>query len=85
LRLRLRFRNLLKPKNKAMKKLLAIVTITSFLAACNNKTEESSSTTTTKDTAVTDSPLMDAMNTEDSVNKKIQDSTGKMMDTVIKK
>jgi ABC-type Fe3+-hydroxamate transport system substrate-binding protein len=67
-----------------MKKLLVILAITSFLAACNNKTEESSSTTL-KDSVSSESPLMDAMNTEDSVNKKIQDSTGKMMDTMMKK
>ncbi len=67
-----------------MKKLIVIVAITSFLAACNGKTEESTATTS-KDTVVTESPLMDAMNTEDSVNKKIHDSTGKMMDTMMKK
>ena len=67
-----------------MKKLLVIVAITSFVVACNSKTEESSSATT-KDTVVTDSPLMDAMNTEDSVNKKMHDSTGKMLDTIMKK
>jgi uncharacterized protein YcfL len=67
-----------------MKKLLVIVTITSFLAACNSKTEESSSVNT-KDTAVSESPLMDAINTEDSVNKKIQDSAVKMTDTMMKK
>ena len=66
-----------------MKKLFAIVIITSFLAACNSKTEES--TTTTKDTILEDSPLMDAVNTADSVNMKMQDSTGKMMDTSMKK
>ena len=65
-----------------MKKLFAIVIITSFLAACNSKTEESS--TTSKDTITTDSPLMDAVNTADSVNKKIQDSTGKITDTMMK-
>ena len=66
-----------------MKKLFAIVIITSFLAACNNKTKES--TTTSKDTILEDSPLMDAVNTADSVNMKIHDSTGKMMDTMMKK
>jgi uncharacterized protein YcfL len=68
-----------------MKKLFVIVTITSFLVACNGKTEESSSSVTTKDTAVIESPLMDAINTEDSVIKKIQDSSGKMIDTIMKK
>ena len=76
------FRNLLKLKNKAMKKLFAIVIITSFLAACNNKTEEKAADT--KDTVSTDSPLIDAVNTADSVNKKIQDSTGKITDTMMK-
>jgi uncharacterized lipoprotein YajG len=78
------FCNLLKPKNKAMKKLFVIVTITSFLAACNGTTEQSS--VSTKDTVtVTESPLTDAVNTADSVNKKMHDSTGKMMDTMMKK
>ena len=77
------FCNLLKLKNKAMKKISAIVIITSFLAACNSKTEES--TTTSKDTISAESPLMDAVNTADSVNMKMQDSTGKMMDTMMKK
>ncbi len=77
------FRNLLKLKNKAMKKLFAIVIITSFLAACNSKTEES--TTTSKDSISAESPLMDAVNIADSVNMKMQDSTGKMMDTMMKK
>ena len=62
-------RKLFKIKNKAMKKLFAIVTIISFLAACNNKTEES--TTNSKDTVSADSPLMDALNTSDSVAKKM--------------
>lgn len=67
-----------------MRKLFVIVTITSFLTACNGKTEESTTTTSTKDTVSTDSPLMDAEITADSVNKKIHDSTGKMMDTMMK-
>jgi len=66
-----------------MKKLFAIVIITSFLAACNSKTEES--TTTSKDSISSESPLMDAVNIADSVNMKMQDSTGKMMDTMMKK
>ena len=66
-----------------MKKLLAIVIIASFLAACNNSSEET--TTTSKDSVSADSPLMDAVNTADSVNKKIQDSTVKMMDSLMKK
>ena len=66
-----------------MKKLVTIVAIASFLAACNNSSEET--TTSSKDSVSADSPLTDAMNIEDSVNKKIQDSTGKMMDTMMKK
>jgi uncharacterized protein YcfL len=67
-----------------MKKLFAIVTITSFLAACNNKTEES--TVNSKDTVSSaESPLTDAVNTADSVTKKIQDSTHTMMDSTMKK
>jgi uncharacterized protein YcfL len=72
------FCNLLKPKNKAMKKLFVIVIITSLLAACNSKTEES--TTTSKDSVSAESPLMDAEIIADSVNKKIQDSTTKLID-----
>jgi hypothetical protein len=66
-----------------MKKLLAIVTIISFLAACNNSGEKT--TTDTKDSANAENPLTDAVNTADSVNKKIEDSTGKMTDTLMKK
>ena len=66
-----------------MKKLFAIVIITSFLTACNSKTEES--TTTSKDSILEDSPLTDAVNTADSVNMKMHDSTGKMVDTMMKK
>jgi nitrous oxide reductase accessory protein NosL len=65
-----------------MKKLLAIVAIASFLAACNNSSEET--TTGSKDSVSADSPLMDAVNTADSANKIIHDSTGKMTDTLIK-
>ena len=66
-----------------MKKLFAIITITSFLAGCNNGSKEKAATTYTLKNAV--SPLMDAINTEDSVNKKMHDSTGNMMDTMMKK
>ena len=66
-----------------MKKLFVIVIITSVLAACNSKTEETS--TNSKDTISAESPLMDAVNIADSVNMKMQDSTGKMMDTMLKK
>ncbi len=66
-----------------MKKLLAIVTIVSFLAACNNSNEEI--TTTSKDSANAENPLTDAVNTADSVTKKIEDSTHLLMDTMMKK
>lgn len=65
-----------------MKKLLVIVTIAAVLGACNNSSEKTS--TETKDTVLTESPLTDAVNTADSVNKKIEDSTGKIMDTMMK-
>ena len=55
----------------------------SFLAACSNSSEET--TTISKDSVSADSPLMDAVNTADSVNKKIHDSTGKMIDTLLNK
>jgi len=70
-------------KNKAMKKLLAIVAIVSFLAACNSSSEET--TTNSKDSANAENPLTDAVNTADSVTKKIEDSTVKMIDTMMKK
>ncbi len=67
-----------------MKKLLTIITIVSFLAACNNSSEES--TTKAKDSvAVVESPLMDAVNIADSVDRKIQDSTGNKINSIIKK
>lgn len=66
-----------------MKKIFAIVTIASFLAACNNSSEEKNEVI--KDSANTESPLMDAVNTADSANKMIQDSTGKLKDSIIKK
>jgi hypothetical protein len=65
-----------------MKKLLAIVAIASFLAACNNSSEET--TTGSKDSISADSPLMDAVNTADSVSKKIEDSTVKIKDSLMK-
>lgn len=65
-----------------MKKLLAIVAIVSFLTACNSGSKESA--TNSKDTVSADSPLMDAVNTADSVTKKIGDSTGKMTDSLMK-
>ncbi len=66
-----------------MKKLFLLLTMASFLAACNNSSEET--TTISKDSISADSPLMDAVNTADSVNKKIHDSTGTMIDTVLSK
>lgn len=66
-----------------MKKLFAIVAIVSFFAACNNSSEKT--TTETKDSVSAESPLTDAVITADSVNKKIEDSTGKMIDTMMKK
>ncbi|MBK7307383.1 MAG: hypothetical protein IPO01_13320 [Chitinophagaceae bacterium] len=65
-----------------MKKLLAIVAVVSFLAACNNSSEET--TTTSKDSVSADSPLTDAVNTADSVTKKIQDSIGNKVDSIKK-
>ena len=66
-----------------MKKLLAIVAIASFLAACNNGNEET--TTNSKDSVSADSPLTDAVNTADSVTKKIEDSTHMIKDSTMKK
>ena len=66
-----------------MKKLFLLLTMASFLAACSNSSEET--TTISKDSVSADSPLMDAVNTADSVNKKIHDSTGKMIDTLLNK
>ena len=54
-----------------------------FFTACNNSSEKT--TTNTKDSVSADSPLTDAVNTADSVNKKMEDSTGKVKDTMIKK
>ena len=66
-----------------MKKLFLLLTMALFLAACNNSSEET--TTISKDSISADSPLMDAENTADSVNKKNHDSTGKMIDTLLYK
>lgn len=65
-----------------MKKLTAIVMMVSFLAACNNGNEQKSATADTTQNA--ESPLTDAVNTADSVNKKIEDSTGIMKDSIMK-
>lgn len=66
-----------------MKKLLAIVAITSFLAACNNSSDQKAATTDTLKDA--ESPLTDAVITADSAIKKIEDSTHMMTDTMMKK
>ncbi len=55
-----------------MKKILAIVTITLLLAACNNSSEKTA--TDSKEPVSTESPLTDAINTADSATKKIQDT-----------
>lgn len=64
-----------------MKKLFAILTIASFLTACNNKTE---STTTTSDSISTESPLNDAVNTADSASHMMHDSTIHIPDSMPK-
>ncbi|MFM6924849.1 MAG: hypothetical protein ACKOU7_05055 [Ferruginibacter sp.] len=63
-----------------MKKLFAIIAITSFLAACNNSGEQKATTTDTSKNA--ESPLMDAEKTADSVTKKIEDSTHMFKDSL---
>lgn len=65
-----------------MKKLSAIVTIVCFLAACNNSKEDAGANP--KDSVSAESPLTDAVNTADSVSRKIEDSTGKATDSIIK-
>lgn len=55
-----------------MKKILAIVTITLLLAACNNSSEKTA--TDSKEPVSAESPLTDAINTADSATKKIQDT-----------
>jgi len=66
-----------------MKKLFAIISLSFCLAACNNGSTEK--TATTDSVTAAESPLMDAVNTADSAKKIIQDSTGKLVDTIIKK
>ena len=64
-----------------MKKTLAILTIAAALAACNNGSEKTAETAI--DTVKTESPLMDAVNTADSVGKAMEagkDSTVKIME-----
>ena len=67
-----------------MKKIFVILMIASVLTACNNSSEETT-TTATDSAQAAESPLMDAVNTADSASKIIQDSTGKIMDTLQKK
>jgi len=67
-----------------MKKIFAILTIAAAMTACNSGKEETT-TTTTDSAVIQESPLMDAVNTADSVNKMIQDSTGKITDTTTRK
>ncbi len=66
-----------------MKKIYAILTIASCLAACNNSSEEKKTITT--DSSSAESPLMDAVNTADSAGKILHDSTGMMKDSGLKR
>ena len=67
-----------------MKKLFTIVTIAVVVTACNNDSE-AKKTTATDSVSSSESPLMDAVNTADSANKILHDSTRQMMDTSHKK
>ena len=53
------------------------------MTACNSAAEKTT-TTITDSAVINESPLMDAVNTADSVNKII-DSTGKLADTSTRK
>jgi len=66
-----------------MKKVFAIVSIAAVMAACNNGGAEKEAVTDSVTAA--ESPLMDAVNTADSAKKILQDSTGKVVDTLMKK
>jgi len=66
-----------------MKKVFAIVSIAAVMAACNNSGAEKEAVTDSVTAA--ESPLMDAVNTADSAKKILQDSTGKVVDTLMKK
>jgi hypothetical protein len=66
-----------------MKKLFAMAALVTFFTACNNGSEEKK-VEVTKDSANSESPLMDAVNTQDSVTKKIEDSTHKLVDSTMK-
>lgn len=61
-----------------MKKIFAVLALCSILTACNNTAEEKTEVKAV-DTLNTESPLMDAVNTADSVGKKLSDSTDKMI------
>lgn len=67
-----------------MKKVLALFSILTVMAACNNSGETEKTAAQDSVTAA-ESPLMDAVNTADSANKIIHDSTGNIMDSNIKK
>ena len=66
-----------------MKKIFAILTIAFVITACNNS--ETTRTTTTDSVSSAESPLMDAVNTADSVGKMMHDSTHMMKDSSHKK
>ncbi len=67
-----------------MKKLVALLSVTLVIMGCNNASEEK--TTPAGDSLkAAESPLMDAVNTADSANKILHDSTHTMMDTTYKK
>ncbi len=68
-----------------MKKIFAILTVTSFLTACNNSSKETTKTDASDSLDATESPLMDAENIADSANKILHDSTHHMIDTSGKK
>jgi uncharacterized protein YcfL len=67
-----------------MKKIFIILTIAFVFIACNSSSEETT-TTTTDSLQAAESPLIDAVSTADSASKIIQDSTGRIMDTLLKK
>ena len=68
-----------------MKKIFAILIIAFAFAACNNSSEVKTTTSTTDSVKAAESPLMDAEKTADSAGRIMQDSTGKMPDTMMKK
>ena len=71
-------------KDKMIKKLFAFLIIVAVVTACNNNSE-ATKTTNTDSVSSTESPLMDAVNTADSANKILYDSSHHMMDTSHKK